>query len=205
MGYNGSENVERNGQRCLLAALGVVAAAGGGDDAGSAAAPEVDAVAVDDSGADTSEDGSDPATDQTEEQESSEDEGSDTAGVGTLAIDGGPTYTFEMTGSCDTSDTSDSFLVDPGYDAFGRSPDGFTLQLIRAAFEESPDLHPLVAFEGGFDEEGKNNQITYLLDDENYDIQIDGGRIFGQATLEDFFSTDTIHGEAFTATIEINC
>ncbi len=177
----------------VLVALAVGLAACGGSDGGSGDDRSDDTPAT---ASDTGEDSSDA-----EAGDAGGDAGS---GNGTLTLDDGTEYAFEM-GTCITSATDpDSFLVDPGFDAFGRSSDGFTLQVIRAAFEESPDLQPTVGFEGRYDENGVNPGISYLRDGDA-DLQIDGGRIFGDVTFADFFSVDPIHGDGFVATIDVNC
>lgn len=128
----------------------------------------------------------------------------DGGGIGTMTLDDGTVYSFEMT-TCATSVTDpSSFLIEVGFDAFGRSSEGFTLQLIRAAFEESPDLQPTAGFEGSYDENGVNPEIMYIRDGDA-DLQIDGGRIFGTVQFRDFFSTDPIHGDGFSGAIEVNC
>ena len=182
----------------LIAAIVVGGAACGGSD--DASEPEGNDDGSETAATDAPDAPDAPAADASDAPAS----GGSGNGNGTLTLDDGTVYTFEMS-TCETSDTDpDSFLVDPGFDAFGRTSDGFTLQLIRAAFEESPDLQPTVGFEGSYDENGVNPEIQYLRDGDA-DLQIDGGRIFGEVTFTDFFSIDPIHGEGFVATVDVDC
>ncbi len=173
----------------LFVALATVAAACGGSDESSGASSS-DPV-------ETEANAGEPAGDSAPAERNGD-------ATGILTLGDGTVYSFEMT-TCITSATDpSSFLIEVGFDAFGRSSDGFTLQAIRAAFEESPELQPTVGFEGRYDENGVNPEITYLRDGDA-ELQIDGGRIFGTVTFRDFFSVSPIHGDGFTADIDISC
>lgn len=184
----------------LFAAIVALAACGGSD--------AVDDVsAVEPAGTASETESPDDAPEPTQSDDVDEvvtADSSDAASSGSLTLEDGTTYEFDMS-TCATSITDpSSFLIEVGFDAFGRSEDGFTLQVIRAAFEESPDLQPVVGFEGAYDENGVNAQIQYLRDGD-VELEIDGGRIFGTVTFRDFFSQQPIHGDGFTADIDINC
>lgn len=125
------------------------------------------------------------------------------AGTGMLTMADGTVYTFEMS-TCDTSvNKPDTFVVDPGYELFGKTSDGFRLQLIRAAFEEPTngggDL------EGQFDEGGGNPKVSYLFKEPESTITLDGDTVTGDLVMSGVYSTDQIHGETTTATLTVTC
>lgn len=127
-----------------------------------------------------------------------------TGGTGTLTLDDGTSYTFEMT-SCSTSDSDpDTFLVDPGFDLFGESEDGFRLTLIRAGLDEK-SASLTGGFEGEFDENGVNAEVSYnAAGDEDGSLEVDGPSVTGTVTMSSLGSNSPF-GESIEATVEVTC
>ena len=176
----------------LFAVLALAGAAcGGGDNGASGAAPQ-DPTDEADGRSPTGGDG-DPA----EPPVSGE-------GSATLTMSDGTEYSFAMS-TCDTSDNApDSFLVDPGYDLFGKSDDGFRIQFIRAGFDES-DVVLTNSFEGDFDDGGGNPTVSYSGGDYDPGFSVDGGDVSGTVTLDNGPGGDPIHGETTEATLAVSC
>lgn len=125
------------------------------------------------------------------------------AGTGMLTMADGRVYIFEMS-TCDTSvNEPDAFFVDPGYDLFGKTSDGFRLQLIRAAFEEPTNAGG--DLEGQFDEGGVNPNVSYRFREPESTITLDGDTVTGDLVLSGDYSNDQIHGENTTATLSVTC
>jgi len=143
-----------------------------------------------------------PAADETPVADEATAETDGGSGQGVLTVEDGTVYEFDMS-SCETSNNSDTFLVDPGYDLFGRTSDGFTLYLGRAAFEEPTSA--LGDLGGRFDENGVNPKVNYVFREPDSVITLDGNTITGQLVLDGFISQENIHGEETTATLTITC
>ena len=124
------------------------------------------------------------------------------SGTAVITVDDGTVYEFEMSG-CDTSNNTDIFLIDPGYDLFGRNDDGFSFSLIRAAFEEPATA--LGDLEGGFDENGVNPTMSYLIREPESVITLDGNTITGDLVLDGVFSSEKTHGDETTASLTVTC
>ncbi len=177
----------------MATVLGLVVVGCGSDDDSSTDSGDTPSdVAADPS------DETDPP-DETDETDAPESSGSGTA---TLTVDDGTVYGFEMS-DCDTSENSTEFLVEPGYQLFGKSDDGFSMQFIRAAFEEE-DASAIGSLEGDFDENGVNPKVSYnAIGDEEVLLTVDGGGVTGTAMMSSF--DDSIHGTDIEVTIEVNC
>ena len=136
--------------------------------------------------------------------EETTDDATPTTGSGraTMTISDGTVYEFEMT-TCDTSNNSDAFLVEPGYDLSGRTDDGFRVQLIRAAFEEPTTARG--GLEGRFDDNGVNPEVSYTFREPESVIALDGDTITADLVMSGFISQDPIHGEDPTAMLTVTC
>lgn len=180
--------------RAVLAVLAGIAlfvtGCGGADDVagGSAGSSEGEATASPDEGtvAET-----DPET-------------SESGSTGTLVLADGTEITFEMS-TCDTSDTDpDVFLVDPGYNLFGTSDDGYRLQVIRAGLDEE-GAGAIGSLEADFDENGVNPAVAYTaIGDENVLLDVDGAHVTGTMSMTSLDPGAPL-GPSIEATADITC
>ncbi len=175
----------------ITGALLGLAACGSDDDAGAPDADSSDVVPAAADAAD-SDDASDDATPAT---------GSST---GTLTLADGTVFSLEMS-TCDTSENGASgFVIENGFDLFGRTSDGeFTVQLIRAGFDEESVIDT-ASLEGEFDEEGKNAELLYSEVNATLVATVDGGDVAGTVTLKPI-GPNRPYGDEVEATIDISC
>lgn len=168
----------------LAVALGLAVVACGEDD-GETTAPPTD-VGPDDGAVtnDTAGSGGDDAPAE--------------GGTGTISLADGTEYRFTMT-TCKTNETDpSSFLVDPGYELFGTSEDGFKMSFIRAGLSE--DTSPVGSLDGEFDENGVNPAVSYAGVNDDVDLQVDGGQVTGTALLNSFETDEDVE-----AVIDVAC
>ncbi|MDW3214093.1 MAG: hypothetical protein R8G01_08870 [Ilumatobacteraceae bacterium] len=124
--------------------------------------------------------------------------------TGTLTLDDGTAFTLEMT-TCETSENGAAgFLIEDGFDLFGRTSDGeFTVQLIRAGFDEDSVIDTSV-LEGEFDDEGKNAGLLYTEGSEVLVATVDGGNVSGTVTLKPI-GPNRPYGDEIGATFDVDC
>lgn len=183
----------------VMVTLAAVLGACGGSDADS----DAETAAEPDDATEPEEVTATEVEEVAESEETPEAEASEGgAGMAVLTVDDGTVYEFEMT-SCDTSNNTDIFLIDPGYDLFGRNDDGFSFGLIRAAFEEPASA--LGDLEGGFDDNGVNPSMSYVIREPESVITLDGNTITGDLVLDGFISSEKTHGDEATATLTVTC
>lgn len=175
------------------ALLGLVACGSGDDDSGASAADDTPAATEDITSASSDEPAAAPADDQPS--------GSAT---GTLTLDDGTAFSFEMT-TCETSENgAEGFPIEVGFDLFGRTSDGaFTVQLIRAGFEEE-NVFITASLEGEFDEEGKNAGLLYSKVADTMAAAVDGGAVTGTVSLKPI-GPNRPYGDEIGATFDISC
>ncbi len=134
------------------------------------------------------------------------DEGASSAsgdGTGTLTMADGTVYTFEMS-TCDTSENDDAFLVENGYDIFGKTADGaFHASFNRAGFDEET-ISEIATLEGQFDENGKNAELIYTDVTDTMALTVDGGHVSGTLTMKPIGPNEP-HGAESEATVDITC
>ena len=176
----------------LSAALIGLVACGSGDDDGGVSDADATASATDGATAAPSDDA--PADDQPATGSS----------TGTLTLADGTAFSLEMS-TCDTSENgSEGFVIEDGFDLFGRTPDGeFTVQLIRAGFDEETVL-VTAALEGEFDDEGKNAQLLYSKVADTMTATVDGGTVSGAVTMKPI-GPNRPYGDETAATFDISC
>ena len=174
----------------LSAALVGLVACGSGDDDGGASDTD-DTVAAED-GAST------PSDEPADVQPAS---GSST---GTLTLADGTSFSLEMS-TCDTSENgAEGFMIEDGFDLFGRTSDGeFTVQLIRAGFDED-SIIDTATLEGAFDDEGKNAELLYSEVNETIVAGVDGGNVTGTVTLKPI-GPNRPYGDEVGATFDVSC
>ncbi len=125
------------------------------------------------------------------------------SGTGTLTMADGTVYRFE-TSTCDTSENDDAFLVEDGYDIFGKTADGaFHASFNRAGFDEET-ISEISTLEGQFDENGKNAELIYRDVTGTMALVVDGGHVSGTLTMKPIGSNDP-HGAESEATVDITC
>ena len=103
----------------------------------------------------------------------------------------GTTYTFTMS-TCDTSGNEYIFLVDPGYDLYGTTSAGVSLQLIRAGTSED-SANPT----GGIQGDGVD---LVAVGEEDFMLSVDGGMVSGTVLFKDFNADADVE-----ATVEVSC
>jgi hypothetical protein len=179
------------------ALLGLVAC-GSGDDDGGASDVDETPEAADDT----------PAVDEPADDEPADEPADDPApagdGTGTLTLPDGTAFSFEMT-TCETSENgADGFLIEDGFDLFGRTTDGeFTVQLIRAGFDEE-NIVDTAGLEGEFDDDGKNAGLLYSEVHESLAATVDGGTVTGTVSLKPI-GPNRPYGDETVATFDIRC
>ena len=180
----------------LSAALVGLVACGSGDDDGGAPDADDTASPADDAASTTSDE---PADDQP-----ADDQPATGSSTGTLTLADGTTFSFEMS-TCDTSENgAEGFLIEDGFDLFGRTSDGeFTVQLIRAGFDED-SIIDTAGLEGEFDEEGKNAGLLYSEVNETIVADVDGGNVTGTVTLKPI-GPNRPYGDEVGATFDVSC
>ena len=166
-----------------LIALTLLSGCGGSDDSSD---PD-DSSSGDSTDSETSgSEDTDPETDPDTDPDAGAGEAS-----GSVTLADGTAYTFSMS-TCDTSGNSDKFLVDPGYDLFGTSDEGASLQLIRAGTSED-SANP----NGSIEAEGVE---LVAVGSQDLMLTVDGGAVGGTVVFMDFSS-----GADVEATVEISC
>lgn len=175
------------------ALLGLVACGSGDDDGGAAD--------VDDTSTATE---NTPADEQPDDGQAADDQPATGGGTGTLTLADDTVFALSMS-TCETSETgADGFLIEDGFDLFGRTADGeFTVQLIRAGFDED-NIVDTGALEGEFDENGKNAELLYNEVHESLIATVDGGNVSGTVTLKPI-GPNRPYGDEIDATFDINC
>jgi hypothetical protein len=119
------------------------------------------------------------------------------AATGTVSLEDGTSYTFDMT-TCKTSGTDpETFLVDPGYDLFGTSAGGFRLSLNRSGLSEEKAI-AVGDLEGEFDANGVNPAVSYTAVGDDLSLSVAGRSVTGNATMNH-------DGTEVEATIDITC
>lgn len=132
------------------------------------------------------------------------DEPATGSSTGTLTLADGTVFSLEMT-TCETSENGAAgFLIEDGFDLFGRTSDGeFTVQLIRAGFDEDSVIDTSV-LEGAFDDEGKNAGLLYTEGSEVLVATVDGGNVSGSVTLKPI-GPNRPYGDEIGATFDVDC
>lgn len=178
----------------IAAALVSMSACGSGDDDSAASD-------ADDSGA--AADGT-LADEQPADDEPADDQPATGGSGGTLTLADGTVFEFE-TATCDTSENgAEGFLIEDGFDLFGRTSDGeFTVQLIRAGFDEESVIDT-ASLEGEFDDDGKNPELFYSEVNETLVATVDGGNVSGTVTLKPI-GPNRPYGDEIVATFDVNC
>lgn len=180
----------------LSAALvGLVACGSGDDDAG---ASDADATASSTGDAESTQ------SDEPADDEPADGRPGTGSSTGTLTLDDGTTFSFEMS-TCDTSENgADGFLIEDGFDLFGRTSDGeFTVQLIRAGFDEE-SIIDTATLEGEFDGGGKNAELLYSEVNGTIVAGVDGASVAGTVTLKPI-GPNRPYGDEVGATFDVSC
>jgi hypothetical protein len=176
----------------LLAGSLVTACGDSGDDEDSGATPDDTVV--------------ESADESVSEEATSDDaipDDSSGTGTGTLTMDDGTVFELEMS-TCDTSENSDSFAIDDGYDLFGATADGeFRASFNRAGFDEE-DIREISTLEGEFDENGNNAELVYQDVEGTMALSVDGGKVSGNLTMQPV-GPNNPYGDETEATVDIDC
>lgn len=161
------------------AVLASLAACGSDDDSDAAVSDETESTA-DAASTDASDSGSDAGSDT----------GSDTgdgdaggAGVSTITFEG-TTYELDDMGDCEGSNTDSSAFPFPDNFSLsgGDSDSGLRFNIARNGPEDELFVQ-VGALEGAFDENGKNNEITYVAQMDTLDFTVNGPDVSGSVTV----------------------
>lgn len=161
-----------------VAALTALAACGSDDDSEATSDGGVEAPEASVSG-----DESDDGTGDDEGSGDDDAEGSDTAGASTITFEG-TTYELDDMGDCEGSNTDSSAFPFPDNFSLsgGNSDSGVQFNIARNGPEDELFVQ-VGALEGEFDENGKNNEVTYVAQMDTLDFTMDGPDVSGSVTV----------------------